>query len=163
MWNPWKIHWALALVKGLREPQQWENYKRIPAQEVDWFRTIPDVPKHLLSNPCVWRITACSARWTLIHQPWERKGTRYIHSDSFRPRMNHDIDNLFLFWPAVIWSIACEINQLTWLGWSLHLPRNVLYSTGDGKEQVLHMIPSYNVTHWLSLTSIGRHRPLWSN
>ena len=73
-----------------------------------------------------WIITACSARWTLIHQPWERKGTRYIHSDSFRPRMNHDIDNLFLFWPAVIWSIACEINQLTWLGWSLHLPRNVL-------------------------------------
>ena len=33
--KPMKDPLGVSLVKGLREPQQWENYKRIPAQEVD--------------------------------------------------------------------------------------------------------------------------------
>ena len=26
MWNPWKTHWALALVKGIREPHEVKNF-----------------------------------------------------------------------------------------------------------------------------------------
>ena len=28
MWNPWKTHWALALVKGIREPHAYEVKKK---------------------------------------------------------------------------------------------------------------------------------------
>ena len=82
----------------------------------------------------------------------------------FQTRMSHDIDNLFLFRQAVIWTIACVITQLTWLGWYYNPPamEKNRYCTWFYLTTLL--IDSHwqaFVEGWLQLSI--RHRPLWSN
>ena len=55
MWNPWKTHWALALVKGIREPH--EVKKEILLTSVGmgpkhdlWIRSTVTLPTELVTR-----------------------------------------------------------------------------------------------------------------
>ena len=82
----------------------------------------------------------------------------------FQTRMSHDIDNLFLFRQAVIWTIACVITQLTWLGWYYNPPameKNRYCTWFYLTTLLIDSLWQAFVEGWLQLSI--RHRPLWSN
>ena len=104
----------------IQQRKTMEKVKRIPARAsnslstlVDGFITTDSVRFQMSQNiswaipkcddfDMSWIITACSAWWTMIHQRWERPGTRcyftLIQIRLIQIRMNGAIDNLFIFW-----------------------------------------------------------------